>query len=133
MWMASRFVLRTAVLHGFWLPPIGARVGASRRRVGRFAVAKIFINYRPDDDPSAAAHVRDALAASFGKSNVFMNVDNVLAGQRFNMELENALSQCDVLIAIIGLLTQKRTPPGRAGSGSRKEQQAGAVRLPSPA
>lgn len=96
-------------------------------------MAKIFINYRRDDDPSAATRVRDALAASFGESNVFLDVDNVLAGQRFDKELDNALSQCDVLIAIIGLLTRKRTPPGRAGSGSRKEQRAGAVRLPSPA
>jgi hypothetical protein len=31
-----------------------------------------------------------------------MDVDNLLAGQRFDKELEKALSQCDVLIAIIG-------------------------------
>ena len=91
--MASRIVPRTAVSQSFRLPPIGARVGASRRRVGRFAVAKIFINYRPDDDPSAAARLRDTLAASFGKSNAFLDVDNVLAGQRFEKELDNALSQ----------------------------------------
>src|SRR5262249_33031946 len=31
-----------------------------------------------------------------------MDVDNLLAGQRFDKELEKALSQCDVLIAVIG-------------------------------
>src|SRR5262245_16220087 len=65
-------------------------------------VGKIFISYRREDDPSAAARVRDALAASFGKTNIFMDVDCLLAGQRFDDELSKALATCDVLIAIIG-------------------------------
>jgi hypothetical protein len=63
---------------------------------------KIFINYRRDDDPAFAARVRDGLAETFGKANLFMDVDNVLAGQRFDKELAKALAECDVLIAIIG-------------------------------
>jgi hypothetical protein len=63
---------------------------------------KIFISYRRDDDPSAAARVRDHLATTFGASNIFMDVDNLLAGQRFDKELAKALAECDVLIAIIG-------------------------------
>jgi hypothetical protein len=63
---------------------------------------KIFVNYRRDDDPAAAARVRDGLAARFGKANVFMDVDNLLAGQRFDVELAKALAQCDVLVAVIG-------------------------------
>ena len=43
-----------------------------------------------------------ALRGKFGKSNVFMDVDNLFAGQRFDHELDKALSQCDVLIAIVG-------------------------------
>lgn len=64
--------------------------------------AKIFINYRRDDDPNGAARVRDGLAARFGKASVFMDVDNLMAGQRFDEELAKALSQCDVLIAVMG-------------------------------
>lgn len=63
---------------------------------------KLFISYRRDDDPSAAARVRDGLVSKFGKSSVFMDVDNLLAGQRFDDELEKALLQCDVLLAIMG-------------------------------
>jgi branched-chain amino acid transport system substrate-binding protein len=63
---------------------------------------KIFINYRRDDDRSAAARVRDRLAAVFGKANVFMDVDNLLAGQRFDRELEKALAETDVFLAVIG-------------------------------
>jgi len=45
---------------------------------------KIFISYRREDDPSAAARVRDALAARFGKASLFMDVDSLAAGQRFD-------------------------------------------------
>ena len=63
---------------------------------------KIFVNYRRDDVPGEARGVRDALASQFGKANVFMDVDNLLAGQRFDLELAKALDACQILIAIIG-------------------------------
>jgi TPR repeat protein len=66
------------------------------------ARGKIFISYRRDDVPGDARGVRDRLTQKFGNANVFMDVDNLLAGQRFDRELEKALSQCDVLIAVIG-------------------------------
>ena len=63
---------------------------------------RYFISYRREDDPAAAARVRDALAARFGKANLFMDVDSLSARQRFEDELAKALAACDVLIAIIG-------------------------------
>lgn len=63
---------------------------------------KIFVSYRRDDDPNSAARVRDGLAAVFGKPSVFMDVENLLAGQRFDIKLAEALAGCDVLIAVIG-------------------------------
>jgi TIR domain-containing protein len=63
---------------------------------------KIFVNYRRDDARDMAARIRDRLAATFGASNVFMDVDNLLAGQRFDRELEKALGQTDVFLAVIG-------------------------------
>ena len=63
---------------------------------------KVFISYRREDDPSAAARVRDALAARFGKASLFMDIDSLSAGQRFEAELAKALTSCDVFIAIIG-------------------------------
>jgi formylglycine-generating enzyme required for sulfatase activity len=64
--------------------------------------AKVFISYRRDDDPNAAARIRDALTAKFGRSSVFMDVDNLLAGLRFDEELAKALAACDVFLAVIG-------------------------------
>ena len=63
---------------------------------------KIFINYRRDDARDMAACVRDRLAAVFGSPNVFMDVDNLMAGQRFDKELEKALAETDVSLSVIG-------------------------------
>jgi formylglycine-generating enzyme required for sulfatase activity len=64
--------------------------------------AKVFISYRRDDNPDAAARVRDGLARKFGNANLFIDVDDLLAGQRFDEELAKALKRCDVLIAVLG-------------------------------
>jgi hypothetical protein len=82
------------------------------------ARGKIFISYRRDDAPGDARGIRDRLAGKFGKTNVFMDVDNLLAGQRFDRELEKALSQCDVLIAVIGPRWMKLLS-GHTRSGDR--------------
>lgn len=75
---------------------------------------KIFVNYRRDDERSAAARVRDRLTFAFGASNVFMDVDNLTAGQRFDKELEKALVETDIFIAVMGprwmeLFAQRQT------------------------
>jgi TPR repeat protein len=66
------------------------------------ARGRIFISYRRADVPGDARGVCDRLERKFGKANVFMDVDRLLAGQRFDRELDKALSQCDVLVAVIG-------------------------------
>ena len=63
---------------------------------------RIFISYRRDDARGDARSIRDRLARKFGESNVFMDVDSLLAGQRFDHQLDKALAQCDVLLAVIG-------------------------------
>jgi tetratricopeptide (TPR) repeat protein len=74
-----------------------------RGDIGRLATrGKIFISYRRDDVPGDARGVCNRLERKFGKANVFMDVDRLVAGQRFDRELDKALSQCDVLVAIIG-------------------------------
>jgi len=63
---------------------------------------KIFINYRRDDSKADARGLHDRLSRTFGKARVFMDVDNLLAGQRFDQELEKALDSCDIFLAVIG-------------------------------
>jgi predicted NACHT family NTPase len=63
---------------------------------------KIFVNYRRDDAAGDARGVRDGLAVQFGEPNVFMDVDDLRPGQRFDVELAKALDACDVFVAVIG-------------------------------
>jgi TIR domain len=66
------------------------------------AQGKIFVSYRRDDAPGDARGIYERLGRSFGEGKVFMDVDQLLAGQRFDRELDKALAECDVLIAVIG-------------------------------
>lgn len=77
------------------------------------ATPKVFISYRRDDVPGDARGVRDALAKKLGRKNVFMDIDDLRPGERFDTKLLHTLDQCKVFIAIIGprwteLLDQKQ-------------------------
>ncbi|MFN0219883.1 MAG: SUMF1/EgtB/PvdO family nonheme iron enzyme [Hyphomicrobium sp.] len=63
---------------------------------------KIFINYRRNDVKSDAARIRDRLASMFGEASVFMDVENLQAGQRFDLALNKQLAECDILLAVMG-------------------------------
>jgi hypothetical protein len=63
-------------------------------------LGKSFVNYRWDDERAMADRIRDRTAATFGEAKVLMDVDNLLAGQRFDKELEAALGRTDVFLVI---------------------------------
>src|ERR1700744_3357144 len=65
-------------------------------------MAGIFINYRRDDAPGVAGRLADRLANSFSRRAIFMDVDAVRPGLDFVKQLEEQVSKCDVLLAIIG-------------------------------
>jgi tetratricopeptide (TPR) repeat protein len=63
---------------------------------------KIFINYRRDDSGGSAGRLHDRLAQTFGRKNLFMDVDNIPAGVDFVEYLPSQVAACDVFLAIIG-------------------------------
>src|ERR1700753_890338 len=65
-------------------------------------MAGIFINYRRDDAPGVAGRLGDRLAKSFSRRAIFMDVDAMRPGLDFVKQLEEQVSKCDVLLAIIG-------------------------------
>jgi hypothetical protein len=65
-------------------------------------VAKLFISYRRDDAAVVAGRICDRLQAHFGRSSVFMDVDSIPYGTDFRKHLTDAVTQCDVLLAVIG-------------------------------
>jgi formylglycine-generating enzyme required for sulfatase activity len=76
----------------------------------------IFVNYRREDARADARGIFDRLAGAFGKANVFMDVDDLKPGERFDQKLDEALAECKVFVAVIGSrwLEILKT---RAGSG----------------
>jgi len=63
---------------------------------------KIFINYRRDDSIAVAGRLHDRLAETFGRDNLFMDVDNIPVGIDFEEYLNNQVAQCDVMLSVIG-------------------------------
>jgi TIR domain-containing protein len=61
----------------------------------------IFISYRRDDDPHAAARLRDGAVSRFGKDQVFFDV-GLAPGLDYVDAIEKALDSCAVLFAVIG-------------------------------
>jgi TIR domain len=69
----------------------------------RWAMAgKIFINYRREDSISTAGRLHDRLAQTFGRKNLFMDVDHIPAGVDFVEYLNGQVAACDVFLAVIG-------------------------------
>jgi TRAP-type mannitol/chloroaromatic compound transport system substrate-binding protein len=63
---------------------------------------KIFINYRRDDSISTAGRLHDRLAQTFGRKNLFMDVDHIPAGVDFVEYLHSQVAACGVFLAVIG-------------------------------
>ena len=63
---------------------------------------KIFVNYRRDDSAAHALNVAQYLERTFGARNVFLDIDRMRAGQNFPDVLNDKLSACKVMIAVIG-------------------------------
>ena len=79
---------------------------------------KIFVNYRRGDARDQAARLRDRLVATLGEAHVFMDVDNLLAGERFDLKLKEALAGTEVFLAVIGARWMELLEE-RAASGER--------------
>src|SRR6478735_2935420 len=73
-----------------------------RHKASRVMAGKIFINYRRDDSISTAGRLHDRLAQTFGRENLFMDVDHIPAGVDFVEYLHSQVAGCDVFLAVIG-------------------------------
>jgi hypothetical protein len=63
---------------------------------------QIFISYRRDDAPHAAARIFAYLEKHFPDCRLFMDIDNLGAGENFVQTIKESVNSCDVLIAVIG-------------------------------
>jgi hypothetical protein len=62
----------------------------------------IFISYRREDAAAHAGRLYDRLGDRFGEDRVFMDVDSIAIGVDFTRAVIEAVSGCDILLALIG-------------------------------
>lgn len=65
-------------------------------------ICKIFISYRREDSAGETGRIYDRLVSHFGKEAVFKDVDDIPIGFDFRDTLHDALSNCSLMIIIIG-------------------------------
>ncbi|MFY9687242.1 MAG: tetratricopeptide repeat protein, partial [Pseudolabrys sp.] len=62
----------------------------------------IFINYRREDSISTAGRLYDRLSQTFGRKNIFMDVDHIPAGVDFVAHLNSQVAACNIILVVIG-------------------------------
>jgi len=79
------------------LPGILKREGSGNDILGH-----IFISYRRSDSADNAGRIYDRLVEEFGEDPIFKDVDSIPLGSDFKEYLNQKVSECNVLLAIIG-------------------------------
>lgn len=62
----------------------------------------VFISYRRSDVAGQAGRLAERLAEHFGEELVFLDVDSLTSGERFEVEIERAIAGADAVLALIG-------------------------------
>jgi hypothetical protein len=65
-------------------------------------MAGTFISYRREDAAGYAGRLRESLERRLGSARVFRDVDTLRPGQAFVQAIESRLSDCAVMLAVIG-------------------------------
>ncbi len=79
--------------------PTTAKKKSSPRVASR---SHIFVSYRRSDSADIAGRIYDRLTGTFGRGPIFKDVDSIPLGLDFKEYLDAKVSECSVLLAIIG-------------------------------
>lgn len=63
---------------------------------------KVFISYRRDDSQVESTSIYRELSREIGEENIFFDVDNIPVGVNFKTYLQNAVTECGLMLVIIG-------------------------------
>jgi hypothetical protein len=63
---------------------------------------RIFISYRRDDAAGDAGRLNDALGDYFGSEQVFLDVDDILLGDKFGGDIKKAIEHSAAVMVVIG-------------------------------
>ena len=94
----SNYLIAAGIL-GISVLVLSVVVLVSRNRKLKPAV---FLSYRRQDSSDVTGRIYDRLVATFGKKNVFKDVDSIPLGVDFRRHLNSKIDECHVFLAIIG-------------------------------
>lgn len=86
---------------------------------------QVFISYRRDDGAGYARAIAAELSKRFGSDRVFMDVDDIAAGNSFAEVIQRAVGSASVLLVLIG----RRWRGEREGADARLNDPGDFVRL----
>jgi hypothetical protein len=72
------------------------------KETSRGIMPRVFISYRRIDTSGHSGRVYDRLNQRFGANLTFFDVNSIQPGQDFVQVIENAVSSCEILLAVIG-------------------------------
>jgi len=83
-------------------------------RSKRKSQGNLFISYRRSDSADIVGRIYDSLVSVFGRDPIFKDVDSIPLGVDFQQYLDQKVSECNVLLAVIGDdWLDSRDPQGR--------------------
>ncbi len=88
-------------------------------------MSRIFISYRRSDSAYVSDAIYKSLVSHFGRDHVFKDVDNIPPGVNFKKYLTEKVTQCEVLVAVMGAQWLQATDD----SGRRLENPTDFVRI----
>lgn len=63
---------------------------------------KIFISYRHADSATIVSRIYERLAAAFGESNVFRDINSIESGKEIPKSIQRALADSNIVLVVIG-------------------------------
>src|ERR1700733_1768256 len=80
----------------------------------RATVRSVFVSYRRKDSEGESGRLFDDLTSHFGSASVFMDVSAIEPGRDFRKAIDQTVTTCSVLLAIIGQeWLELKDPAGR--------------------
>jgi hypothetical protein len=100
VWKLTKKLLRIGIKHPVRPQPV--RQEPTTIPIEGLNRKAIFVSYRREDTADVTGRVTDALAQKFDRRSIFKDVDSIEYGEDFRRAIRGAITQCQVVLAIIG-------------------------------
>lgn len=97
-----QFIRESFQLHQKQSQSIAGRLRNVYRTIFSTGPRKVFLSYRRADSADACGRIYDRLKSSFREKDLFLDVDTIDYGTDFSQFIQDTLTECFVVLAVIG-------------------------------